>query len=82
VVSHTTSVAIWCALVKSFSSQSRARVIQLCTELINTRKRAQSAHDFFMQIKRMTNELVVAGYALHYDEIISYLLSGLGHDYV
>jgi hypothetical protein len=35
-----------------------------------------------MQIKRMTNELVVAGYALHYDEIISYLLSGLGHDYV
>ena len=34
-----------------------------------------------MQIKRMTNELVVAGHALHYDEIISYLLSGIGYDY-
>ena len=34
-----------------------------------------------MQIKRMTNELVVAGHALHYDEIISYLLSGLGYAY-
>jgi len=29
----------------------------------------------------MTDELVVAGHALHCDEIISYLLSGLGHDY-
>jgi hypothetical protein len=47
VVSHTTSAAIWCALAKSFYSQSRARVIQLRIELINTRKGAQSAHDFF-----------------------------------
>nr|TKS03747.1 magnesium transporter [Populus alba] len=81
VVSYTTSAAIWCALAKSFSSQSRARVIQLRTELVNTRKGSQSAHDFFMQIKRMTDELAVAGHALHCDEIISYLLSGLGHDY-
>jgi len=29
----------------------------------------------------MTDELVVVGHALHCDEIISYLLSGLGHDY-
>jgi len=81
VVSHTTSAAIWSALAKSFSSQSRAWVIQLRTELINTRKGAQSAHDFFMQVKCMTDELAVAGHALHCDEIISYLLSGLGHDY-
>ena len=81
VVSHTTSAAIWCALAKSFSSQSRARVIQLRTELVNTRKGAQSAHDFFMQVKCMTYELAIAGHALHCDEIISYLLSGLGHDY-
>jgi len=81
VVSHTTSAAIWCALAKSFSSQSRARVIHLRTELVNTRKGAQSAHDFFIQIKSMTDELAFAGHALHFDEIISYLLSGLGHDY-
>jgi len=81
VVSHNTSAAIWCALAKSFSSQSRARVIQLRTELVNTRKGAQSAHDFFMQVKCMTYELAIAGHALHCDEIISYLLSGLGYDY-
>jgi len=40
VVSHTTSAAIWSALAKSFSSQSCARVIQLRTEFINTRKGA------------------------------------------
>ena len=34
-----------------------------------------------MQIKCMTDELAVTGHALHCDEIISYLLSGLGHDY-
>ena len=44
VVSHTTSTAIWCALAKSFSSQSRAQVIQLRTELVNTRKGARSAY--------------------------------------
>jgi len=80
VVSHTTSVAIWCALAKYFSSQSRARVIQLRIELVNTRKGAQSAHDFFMQIKHMTDELAFTVHALHCDEIICYLLSGLGHD--
>jgi len=81
VVSHTTSAAIWCALAKSFSSQSCARVIQLRTELVNTCKDAQSIHDFFIQIKCMTDELVIAGHALHCDEIISYLLSGLENDY-
>jgi len=29
----------------------------------------------------MTDELVIAGHALHCDEIISYLLSGLENDY-
>jgi len=29
----------------------------------------------------MTDKLVVADHALHCDEIISYLLSGLGYDY-
>jgi len=29
----------------------------------------------------MTNELAVASHALHCDEFISYLLSGLGHNY-
>jgi hypothetical protein len=82
VVSHTTSAAIWRALAKSFSSQSRAWVIQLRTELVNTRKGVQSAHDFFfIQIKSMIDELAVADHALYCDEIISYLLSGLGHDY-
>jgi hypothetical protein len=69
VVSHTTSAAIWCALAKSFSSQSRARVIQLRTELVNTRKGAQSAHDFFMQIKSMTDELAFAGH--DYDSFVT-----------
>jgi len=64
VVSHTTSAAIWSALANSFSSQSCARVIQLCIELVNTRKGAQSAHDFFMQVKRMTDELAVVVHAL------------------
>jgi len=34
-----------------------------------------------MQIKRMIDDLVIIGHDLYCDDIISYLLSGLRHDY-
>ncbi|KAF5467326.1 hypothetical protein F2P56_017159 [Juglans regia] len=48
VVSHTTSASVCQALKTSFSSQSQAHVIQLCTDLANARKGALSATDYFM----------------------------------
>lgn len=48
---------------------------------MNTRKGAQSTHDYSMQIKRMIDDLAIVGHALYCDDIISYLLSGLRHDY-
>ncbi|KAF5445394.1 hypothetical protein F2P56_034445 [Juglans regia] len=81
VVSHKTSAKVWQALETSFSSQSRARIIQLRTELTTARKGALSASDYFMQIKRYTDELAIIGHPLSCDKIVTYILAGLGHDY-
>lgn len=36
---------------------------------------------YFMQIKRYTDELAIVGQSLICDEILTYLLTGLNHDY-
>ena len=77
VVSHTTSFDVWLVLETKFFSQSCARIIQLRTDLANSRIGALSANNYFMQIKHLTDELAIAGQALKCDEVITYLLTGL-----
>ncbi|KAA8541288.1 hypothetical protein F0562_025251 [Nyssa sinensis] len=81
IVSHATSHEVWRALETKFSSQSRARTIQVRTQLANAKKGNQSANDYFLSIKKLADELAMAGQPLKCDDIISYVLAGLGHEY-
>ncbi|KAA8515147.1 hypothetical protein F0562_018326 [Nyssa sinensis] len=81
IVSHATSHKVWRALETKFSSQSRARTIQVRTQLANAKKGSQSANDYFLSIKKLADELAMAGQPLKCDDIISYVLAGLGHEY-
>lgn len=81
IISYSTAQQVWHALETNFSSQSRARTIQVRTQLANAKKGNQSANDYFLMIKRLADELAMAGQALCCDDIISYILAGLGHDY-
>ena len=63
-MSYTTSREVWLALERDFSSLSRAKVIQIRTQLANARKGALTANEFFLSIKRMADELALAGQPL------------------
>ena len=81
IVAYDTSHQVWQALETNFSSKSRARTIQIRAQLATAKKTNQSANEYFLFIKKLTDELAMAGQPLRNDEIISYILAGLGHEY-
>lgn len=81
VVPATTSKQAWDILQKQFSSATRARSVQVRVELATLKKRDQSAADYFHKIKGYAMELSLVGAPLQDDEVIAYLLNGLGPEY-
>ena len=47
VVNYTTSMAVWNALDDTFSSRSRARILQIHTQLATAMKGSKSASEYF-----------------------------------
>ena len=80
-MSYNTSKEVWLALQQNFSSISRAKAVQIRTQLATARKGAKSAKDFFLSIKRMADDLALAGQPLKNEEILTYVLAGLGQEY-
>uniref|UniRef100_A0A8R7QLT1 Retrotransposon Copia-like N-terminal domain-containing protein n=1 Tax=Triticum urartu TaxID=4572 RepID=A0A8R7QLT1_TRIUA len=80
VSSHTTAASIWNALLQSFSSQSRARVIQLCSAIEHTRKGDMTAVAYFTMMVSISDELAAAGKPLDEDDVVDHILQGLLHE--
>ncbi|KAF5471581.1 hypothetical protein F2P56_008361 [Juglans regia] len=80
VVNYTTSNAVWSALDDTSSSRSRARIVQIRTQLTTATKGSKSATDYFHFIKRLADELAVVGQQMIRDDIITYVLAGLIHE--
>ena len=81
VVTYTSSKTVWNALDDTFSSRSRAHILQIHTQLAIAIKGSKTTTNYFHYIKRLTNELAVAGQPLNHDDIITYILAGLDHEY-
>ncbi|KAK4424666.1 Retrovirus-related Pol polyprotein from transposon RE1, partial [Sesamum alatum] len=86
VVDATTSKEAWDTLQRMFSSTTRARIVQIRVDLATTKKLDLSTADYFRKIKGLSSEMAAAemaaaGNALRDDEVIAYLLAGLGPDY-
>ena len=64
-----------------FSSSTRAHTVQILVKLAMSKKRDLSAADHFRKIKDLATELVTTNSALLDDDVIAYLLGGLGPDY-
>jgi len=61
-VAHcSTSAVVWLSLSSAFASQSRAKAVHVCSQLSTLRKGNQSATEYFMTIKHLTDELAIAG---------------------
>nr|CAE05450.3 OSJNBa0073E02.10 [Oryza sativa Japonica Group] len=64
-----------------FSSQSKARIIQIRAQLARELKGDSSAAAYFTKMKGLADEMAAAGKKLDDDDIVSYILGGLDADY-
>ena len=81
VAHYSTSAAVWLSLSSAFASQSRAKAVHVRSQLSTPQKGNQSATEYFMTIKHLTDDLEIVGQPLNYDDIITYLLASLGPEY-
>jgi hypothetical protein len=72
----TTAAAVYKEINNMFTSQSRARTIQLWARLTTTRKGDQSAATYYNKMKGFTDEMAMAGTPLEDEDFISYVLAG------
>jgi hypothetical protein len=81
IMNAPTSRAAWVILERMFSSRSRARVIQIRSQTTAAKKKGVVAADYFRNMKTLADTLYAIGQPLHEEEIISYILAGLGPNY-
>jgi len=81
VVEVTTSAELWSALQRMFSARSLAQVTNLRVQLANLKKGNMSTPDYFAKMKAIKDELAAAGKGVCDEELVSYIVNGLGYDY-
>jgi hypothetical protein len=72
---------VWAAVEAMFASQSRSKVTNLRIALANTKKFNMSTAGFFAKMQNIADSLAAAGCPVNEEELVSFLLAGLGHDY-
>ena len=77
----TTSAAVWAALHDMFSSQNKARLMQMHLQLSNLKKKDFTATEYFNKMKGFADAMVSIGKPLGDDEILGYMLAGLGSEF-
>ena len=75
-----TSTEIWKVLDQLFSTRSRAQILQLRGSLQTTRKGTESVEEYILKMKGISHALMAAGQHVSDDELILYILGGLGSD--
>ncbi|KAK1603580.1 hypothetical protein QYE76_007635 [Lolium multiflorum] len=76
IVGLKSAEEVWKAILEMFSSQSKARVVHLRTQLNQMRKENKTAAVYFNQIKTLADEMAAAGKPLDNDDVISYRSGG------
>uniref|UniRef100_A0A803PJV9 Retrovirus-related Pol polyprotein from transposon RE1 n=1 Tax=Cannabis sativa TaxID=3483 RepID=A0A803PJV9_CANSA len=81
VANFTSSHSVWRALEQRFSSQSKARLLQLKSQFSTLRKGGQSISDFSDKVQSIADSLAIAGSPIQDQDLILQLLNGLGPEY-
>ncbi|XP_071685491.1 uncharacterized protein [Lolium perenne] len=76
-----TAVQVWATLANMFASRSKARMVQLRTQLGNTKKKEKSMSEYFHFMKNLADTMASIGYPIGEEETASYILAGLGERY-
>jgi hypothetical protein len=81
VVKCTTSRAVWLCLERMFTSQSRARSMQIHHQLSTLKKGDSSMADFYHKFTSLADTLAAIDQPLKDYDLVSFFLVGLGSDY-
>jgi hypothetical protein len=75
------SAQVWEALDRTFASRSKARIVQLRTALVKPKRRDMTMSAYFHHTKKIADTMATIGNPLSNDDIVSYILAGLGEDH-
>ena len=81
VVICTSSQQVWSTLTSLFSSNLKARLLQLRFQLQMLKKGSMTIHDYFLKIRGIADTLAFTGQSISDDELLLYVLGGLGSKY-
>ena len=75
------SAEIRSILEQLFFTKSKARVLQLWLQLQTTKKGSSTIEDYVLKMKTLANSLMASSQQIPDDELILYILSGLGPEF-
>ena len=81
VAGCTTAREVWCAIERAFAASSRAQIMQIRMQLATIQKKDLSVNEYFRKVKGLADTLAMIGKRLEDDEVIAYMLRGLGSEY-
>jgi hypothetical protein len=71
----------WLILEGMFASRSHARIIHIRAQLTAAKTKGTPAAEYFCNMKQLADTLASIGKPLSEDEVVAYILAGLGPDY-
>jgi hypothetical protein len=75
------AAGMWSAVEEMFASQSQSKITNLRIALANTKKSNMTSAAFFAKMKGFADELAAARKIVPDDELVSFILAGLGGEY-
>ena len=81
VIRCRTTSEIWNTLDQMFHINSKARISQLRFMLQSTKKGSMSIEEYMLKMKNVAEGLLPVGQTITDEELILYILGGLGQEY-
>jgi len=81
VASSSTAAELWTAIQELQASRSRARIMATRMALATAQKGSSTVAEYFTKMKGLADEMASAGKRLEDDELVSYILMGLGEEF-
>jgi hypothetical protein len=81
VATKDTAASAWKEIGSMFSSQTQARTVTTRLQLAMTQKGNMSVVEYMNKMRSLGDEMAVAGRTLEDEELVEYILTGIGPEY-
>uniref|UniRef100_A0A803NKH8 GAG-pre-integrase domain-containing protein n=1 Tax=Cannabis sativa TaxID=3483 RepID=A0A803NKH8_CANSA len=81
VINCQSSHEIWTTFAQLFATRFRARLLQLRNLLQTTKKGSLSIEEYILKMKQHADQLATIGQPIHDEDLVLYILGGLGTEY-